>query len=328
MQLLRMSDVFYNFTTTGRVNGPAVAAILGLETIAGLIANVAVLFITLLRKKSWKQPSTIHFTSLILAHLIMVILYLPITVAAIGAEEWIFGETFEEKRATCSFAAFIFWYTVLVITITLAMISFDRFLFIVKPQFYKQYMRPWVALTLTIAIWILAGLLNSTPLFGLGMYEYEPSYGSCLPTWRNVPGYMGLMVTVFLLIFAIIAVTSIWTFCFTRQFIHDQELMQQSNVYQSRKKRLFGIFGAMLIVYVVCFLPSLVTGIITTIVILPDAVYAMDMICFQLITFASPLVQSYFRPEIKDTVVAGIKKSFKIKESDHEKIPSSSKDPS
>ena len=278
--------------------------------IAGLFANAVVLCITLQQRKSWNQPSTIFFTSLILAHLLMVLIYLPASVIAIGAEKWIFGNNFEEKKISCSCLAFVFWYSVLLMTITLAVISIDRFLFIVKPHFYKQFMRPWVALILMIAIWILAAALNSTPLYGLGAYQYGPSYGSCIPTWRNVPDYLSFMTAIFLIVLAIIIVTSLWTFCFTRKFIHEQKPSQQSNVYQSKERRLFGIFGAMLIVYGVCFLPSVITGIITIFVILPGEVYAMDMICFQLITTGSPLVQSYFRPDVKDCLTSLYKRAL------------------
>ena len=156
-----------NFTYTGDFSGPAVAAVLTVEMILGLIANGVVLSITLYQRKSLKQPSTIFFTSLILAHLVLNLLYLPFIIIALAAGEWIFGSTDEEKRGTCTFAAFVFSYTISTIFMTLDAISFDLFLFIVKPHLHKRFMRPWVALTLTIAIWILSALLSSTPFYGL-----------------------------------------------------------------------------------------------------------------------------------------------------------------
>ena len=105
----------------------------------------------------------------------------------------------------------------------------------------------------------------------------------------------------------VILVTSIWTFCFTRKFIKDQSQISGENVYVSRKKRLFGIFGSMLLVYGICFLPSLISGGITSAVILPDPVYAVNMVTFQFITVASPLVQSYFRPDIKAAILFALR---------------------
>uniref|UniRef100_A0A1X7UIS8 G-protein coupled receptors family 1 profile domain-containing protein n=1 Tax=Amphimedon queenslandica TaxID=400682 RepID=A0A1X7UIS8_AMPQE len=69
----------------------------------------------------------------------------------------------EEKRGTCHFAAFLYSFTIPVIFMTLAAISFHRFLFIAKPHLHKQFMRPWVALTLTIAIWILSAVYSFAP---------------------------------------------------------------------------------------------------------------------------------------------------------------------
>ena len=87
-------------------------------------------------------------------HIVVVLnlLYLPFTIIALAAGEWIFGSTDEEKRGTCIFAAFVHSCTIPIMFNTLAAISFDWFLFIVKPHLHKWFMRPWVALTLTIAI--------------------------------------------------------------------------------------------------------------------------------------------------------------------------------
>ena len=205
--------------SSNEVNGPAVAAILTIEMLCGLTANGIVLVITITQRKSWTQPSAMFFTSLILAHLVMLLMYLPFISSAAG--EWIFGNTLEGKEATCSFAAYVFWYSILAISMTLAAISFNRFLFIVKPNHYKTFMKPWVALCITISMWLLATLLNSTPLYGLGDFVYR-SYGTCVPLFVGEKGYVFFIVGVFGLIVAIIIITSVWTLCFTRNFLRHQ----------------------------------------------------------------------------------------------------------
>uniref|UniRef100_A0A1X7T7P3 G-protein coupled receptors family 1 profile domain-containing protein n=1 Tax=Amphimedon queenslandica TaxID=400682 RepID=A0A1X7T7P3_AMPQE len=165
-----------NFTFTGDFNTLAVAAVLTVEMILALIANGVVLSITLYQRKSWKQSSTIFFTSLILAHLVLNLLYLPFAIIALAAGEWIFGSTDEEKIGTCTSAAFVYSFTIPVIFMTLAAISFDRFLFIVKPHLHKRFMRPWVALALTIVIWILSAVFSSAPLYGINEYLYLALY--------------------------------------------------------------------------------------------------------------------------------------------------------
>ena len=285
-----------NYSSNG-VNGPAVAAILTIEMVSGLIANGFVLVITITQRKSWKESSTIFFTSLILAHLVMLLLYFPFFIISSAAGKWIFGNTLEEKAATCSFAAYTAWCTILVISMTLAAISFDQFLFIVKPNHHKTFMKPWVALCHTISIWLLAALLNSTPFYGLGEFAYR-SYGTCGPVWKGNIGYVSFMLTMFGLIVAIIIITSVWTLCFTHNFLTRQSEIagsSTSSVYVSKKERLFGIFGAMFMVYIICFSPGFIVGFFTQFVDTPDEVVVAMIICFAAITVANPLVQSYFR---------------------------------
>ena len=286
-----------NFTLNDDISGPSVAAVFTVEMILALIANGVVLSITLYQRKSLKQPSTIFFTSLILAHLVLNVLYLPFIIA-LAAGEWIFGSTDEEKRGTCTFAAFTFWYLSLVLVMTVVAISFDRFLFIVKPHLHKRFMRPWVALTLTIAIWILSAILSSVHVFGFHLYT-----DTCIPS----PAGIGFGVYITLLsvtIPGIIFVTSLWTFCFTRRFFKAQSVIAGESVYASKKKRLFGIFGSMLLIYGICFVPGVLYFLLSLFIDVPLWFNIVTTICFLFITVASPIIQSYFRPEIKSVLVS------------------------
>ena len=276
-------------STFNRGHSIAVAVVLSVEMILALIANGIVLLITITQRKFWKQSSTIFFTSLILAHLVMALLYMPFNVIALAAGEWIFGSTDEEKKGTKYFFIFIFWYTVLVISVTVAAISIDRFLFIVKPHLHKRFMRPWVALTLTIGIWILA-----VPLSIVVFFETSNSIGIFI-----------YAILLFVTIIGIIFVTSVWTFCFTCRFINNQSVTAGESVYASRKKRLFGIFGSMLIVYIICFIPGIIYFILYLFIeVVPVEVNIVPNVCFLFITIANPVVQAYFRPEIKSVLLS------------------------
>ena len=290
-----------NFTYTSDFSGPAVAAVLTVEMILALIANGVVLSITLYQRKSLKQPSTIFFTSLILAHLVLNLLYLPFIIIGLAAGEWIFGSTDEEKKGTCAFfSVFIYWWMVLVISITLAAISFDRFLFIVKPHLHKRFMRPWVALTLTIAIWILSAVLSIVHLFGFNLY-----IDICISSSASI-GFGVYSILLSVIILGIIFITSLWTFCYARSYFKDQSVIAGESVYASKKKRLFGIFGSMLLIYGICFVPGVIYFILLHLFIVDVPIWFIiaAIICFLFITVASPVIQSYFRPEIKSVLVS------------------------
>ena len=287
-------------STFNRDFGNTAAAVLSIVMILGLIANGIVILITITQRKSWKQSSTIFFTSLILAHLIISLLFMPFRIIAFAAGEWIFGSTDEEKRGTCYFFLFIFWYTLLVISMTLAAISFDRFLFIVKPHLHKRFMRPWVALTLTIAIWILSAVLVIVQNFG---FDLQFLFDFCATNSGSI-GIIAYRIFLFFVIVGIILVTSIWTFCFTCRFMNNQSVTAGESVYASRKKRLFGIFGSMLIVYIICFTPGFLYFIFLLFIEVPLEGNAVTTICFLFITIANPIVQAYFRPEIKSVLLS------------------------
>uniref|UniRef100_A0A1X7UIT0 G-protein coupled receptors family 1 profile domain-containing protein n=1 Tax=Amphimedon queenslandica TaxID=400682 RepID=A0A1X7UIT0_AMPQE len=292
-----------NFTFTGEFSGPAVAAVLTVEMILALIANGVVLSITLYQRKSLKQSSTIFFTSLILANLVLNLLCLPFNIIALAAGEWIFGSTDEEKTATCIFAAFVYSYTIPVIFNTLAAISFDRFLFIVKPHLHKRFMRPWVALTLTIAIWILSAVYSFAPFYGLNEYVYNEQYLLCYQHSNSIISV--IMFIVFLpCVTTAIIVTSLWTFCFARSFLKDQSVIAGESVYASKKKRLFGIFGSMLLIYGICVVPSLLLLAFQQFIDVPPELFICIRVGFFFITIASPIIQSYFRPEIKSALAS------------------------
>ena len=297
----------YNFTATGSINGPVLAAVFAVEAVVGFIANVIVLSITLYQRKSFKQPSTIFFTSLILSDLLDVLVYLPMTTVATGAEEWIFGSNFEQRRATCVFAGLIFWFILYVTTAVLAAISLDKCLFIVKPYFYKRFMKPWVALTITVALWSIIIFVLMLPVIAFGGYDYGFFWGPCMVLFQRQNIAYAAIVFGLLLIFVItIIVTSVWTFCFTHNFIRDQSAIAGESVYNSRQMKVFGIFGSMLLAYTLCYAPAIIIGFISVSFgfIFPSEVNATGTVAIHFVPIVSPMIQAYFRPEITKSFVS------------------------
>ncbi|XP_011406777.2 PREDICTED: apelin receptor B-like [Amphimedon queenslandica] len=292
-----------NYTFTGDFSPEAVAGVLSIEMILALIANGVVLVITIYQRKSWKQSSTIFFTSLILAHLVLT-LYLPFFIAALAAGEWIIGSTDGEKKATCDFNGFIIIHSGYVMLMTLSLISIDRFLFIVKPHLHKRFMSPRVALVLVIIVWIVTALFFSLGFIdGSGVvFRYIDNVGGCY-VYTTSPVTSIIRYLFASLIFCTIVVTSIWTFCFTRMFMNNQSMIVGESVYASKKKRLFGIFGSMMVVYCIFFTPAIFFSALLAIVDSPGVLSMTALIFFFLVVVLNPVVQAYFRPEINSVIV-------------------------
>ena len=160
-------------------------------------------------------------------------------------------------------------------------------------------MRPWVALTLTIAIWLFAAAVSSFLVFGFQIDFYTHFCSLPISISHGVFGIIVAFVTL-----GIIFITSLWTFCFTRRFFKDQSVIAGESVYASKKKRLFGIFGSMLLIYGICFVPGVLYFLVSLFINASLWFNAVATLCFLFITIASPFIQSYFRPEIKSFFVS------------------------
>ena len=134
--------------------GPLMAVFTGVILILSLIINLFICVYTLSHPKSLKKSSTMFLFNLALINLLMTVLFMPFMVVASAAEEWIIGQSDTERNVLCQITAFIFAYTVGVSVHTLAAISFDRFLSIVKPHHHKRYMTWKVALGIVLFIWV------------------------------------------------------------------------------------------------------------------------------------------------------------------------------
>ena len=301
-----------NFTISSSISGPAIAFFLSLEMVVSLAINSTILGIIFLHPKPRslvKAPSNIYLTSMLLVDLLATVTVMPMIIIASASGEWIFGGTLEEKVSSCKFAGYMYWYVVFLLVVTLTIISVDRWMFIVKSALYKKIMTTPVAIGVVITAWLVTAILNTTPLYGFGLFAYSASPGSCFPVWRDQRAYLAFFVLMFLILVSTICASSIWTFCFSRRFIRRMSLRnidtsgEAANVYTFRWRRLIGIFGTLSIVYVVCFTPSLLYLLIRLATPIPLQILPAILIFFLLITILNPLIQIFFRRDIKNVLL-------------------------
>ena len=301
-------DLNDNFTLNEDINGPLLAAVIGLEMVAGLITNSFVLIMTFCYLKDWKQPAIIFLTNMLLNNLVIILLVMPFSVITAASGEWIFGSTVNQKESVCQFAGCIYSYSTFVATKSLVLVSFDRFFFIVKALQYKKFMTVNKAVIIVAVTWILAAILSILPLLGFGVYEFSSSFGTCVTGWLGQTGYSIFMSLVISILVGSIIVTSIWTLCFTRKYLRDTATgpvhTQYSNhVYASQQRRIIGLFGMLILVHLLCYTPALIVIFVGLFTVLPSEPYAVIFILYLLLISLIPLVQSFFRRDIKEAIV-------------------------
>lgn len=137
--------------------GPPIAVVVAVEFILSLTANLFISVHTVLNaKNALKKSSTVFLFNLSLSNLLIAVFYMPFVIVALSAEEWIFGGTDEVRDGFCRFTGLVFSYSISVSLYTLAAISFDRFLFIVKPHLHRRWMTWKTTLGIVIFVWVSA----------------------------------------------------------------------------------------------------------------------------------------------------------------------------
>ena len=199
------------------------AGVIGLEMLAGLITNFFVLVLTLCHFKTWKKLSIIFLTNMLFNNLMVILSVMPFSIITCAKGEWIFGNTRSQKIAICQFTAYIISFNLNMATDSLALVSFDRFFFIVKALQYEKYMTVNKAVIIVAASWIMAAILSSPPLFGFGGYEFSPYFGFCVPSFSHNAALAAYCFIIFSVLIAVIVITSIWTF-FIPKIISKKEI--------------------------------------------------------------------------------------------------------
>ena len=291
-----------NFTLSEDINGSLLAAVIGLEIISGFFSNSFILVLTVCYLKTWKQPSNIFLTNMLLNNLIIVVIVAPFSIITCATGEWIFGSTLSEKVATCEASAYFLTFGTLVALESLVLISFDRFFFIVKSFEYKKYMTMNKAIIVVTMSWILAAILISTPLYGFGNYRFSNSYGMCVPNFRNL-GYAAYGSISSLVLILSIIVTSTWTYCYTRRYIKRKSssatLRNNSNEYQSQNRKLIGLFGTLIIIHVLCYTLFIAVSAVRPFFVAPRQLWATTFVLVILMPSLSPIAHAYFRYDVR-----------------------------
>ena len=323
-----------NWTLSEDLSGPAIAAFVGLEFVFSFSINLFIVTHTLhsltnrrRRERNQKRSSsyfssTVFLLNITVANLLMTVLFMLPYVIAAAAGGWIYGSTDSQREATCITAAFVFSYTVSLSLTTLAAISFDRFLSIVKSDFHRRKMRPKLVMAIVVIMWIYA-LILAVPIFigntgGNKNYAYSDSTGMCLPWLVGKQSYAIFFSIATLLPIGIIVVTTIWTFVFTRKFLQkdyrrrrdtlqrkDDKKVERS-VYLVRIRNLIGVFGSLLLSNIIALLPYYVTTMVAfgvTIEKIPAAVYTASLLLFLLSNVTNSLIQAYFRRDLHKAIV-------------------------
>lgn len=167
------TDQLSNLTTcqwclSEQLVGPIITVFVSIEFVLSLLAN-SFIFIQTLRNgcKMLKKSSTLLLFNLALSNLLITTLYMPFVIISTAAEEWIIGSSDAIRKGFCEFNGFMYAYASSLSVHTIAAISFDRSLSIVRPHLYQRFMTWKTALGIVLFIWVSFKIVFLTATFSL-----------------------------------------------------------------------------------------------------------------------------------------------------------------
>uniref|UniRef100_A0AAY4CCL7 G-protein coupled receptors family 1 profile domain-containing protein n=1 Tax=Denticeps clupeoides TaxID=299321 RepID=A0AAY4CCL7_9TELE len=221
--------------------------LLTFEFLLGVLGNGAALWIFCCHIKPWKS-STVFLFNLALADFLLLVV-LPFRASYYAAEmDWRFGELF------CRVFLFMVSLNRSGSIVFLTVVAVDRYMRVVHPHHQLNSMLFSRAVCLAVALWGIAASLNvhllaqpqSLLLAGSNTTQCE-SFIICLQSDPASLWYKSVFVVLFLVPLAVIVLCSLRIVSELRKRHLDQH---------ARIKKALHVVSAVVVVFVICFLPS------------------------------------------------------------------------
>ena len=254
-----------------------------------------------------QAPSSLFLFILAVVDLLLTVLSIPFYVAAIIAGGWVIGSTDSIREGTCIAVGFIFSVFLFTTVHLLAVISFDRFLYIVHPLQYRKWMSVSRAICLAVVVSFIPIVLACLPFFGFGRLGYSPFIGACLFRWEGERPYVITIAVEALIPIVATVIFTLWTYIHAKRFLRRRHIRQKSIDTstirnQSAERMLTRTFALLLVSQAVCFTPGILTAIVGFFIgyrNVPNALLITDLLIIVSSVAINPIIQSLSRTQIR-----------------------------
>ena len=304
------------------------ATVLALTLVVGIVTNAFIIVYTFCHPKSLRNSSIIFLLGSSFVNVVTLVSLIPVQIAVTSAEEWVFGSTASEKELACAIIAYFTSIAFKTPSYSLATISVDRFVFLVKPLVYKRYFKSVPSAVALVVIMLLLAVYQAI-VAGFSTVTFSQNVQLCHPDALNrIVRLIGVIVTGAPVV--VIAVTTVWTFISTHRFIRNDHQQRvdaigtqeeaieiENDLYTRRIKNLFGIFSLLLISQIISVLPGAAIVIVSDYVLFPSWYYFVSILFNYFGCISNPAIQCYFRKDLSNTIKHYYAKLSKCFSRDH-----------
>ena len=188
------------------------------------------------RNSRLRTTTNLYVIALAISDILAACLTMPLTLAAIIKQRWIFGATM------CNIQGFFVHFLIYASMHTMALTAINRYYRIVKPKLYQRYFGGNRAGLLLMFVWILVAIVvGSPPMFGWAKFDFRPgsSLYLCILYFDTKLGEVIFLVIVIVLyvLFSLVVMAVSYRQVF--KTIRHHNLLLANTIYLN--KRLSGI---------------------------------------------------------------------------------------
>ena len=276
--------------------------------------NSFVICIFLKERHLLREPSSLFLFSLAIVDLLEAVLSIPFYIATLIGGGWVIGSTDAIRNGVCIAVGFIFSMFLLMTVHLLALISFDRFLYLVYPLKYRKWMNLPKAVCLGAIVSVPPLILASMPFFGFGKLGFSSIVGVCIFRWEGEREYVITVAIEALLPIIATIVFTLWTYIHAKRFLKRRHLRQtsygvpkKSVVFVNKRNQrvdraLTQTFILLLVSQVVCFTPGILTALVGFFIgyqSIPSSILIIDFVIIISSVGINPVIQSLSRTQIR-----------------------------
>ena len=306
-----------------RTSGQVTAAFLLLIAVLALPWNLLIVGV-ILKEKLFKQPTILLLLNLVLADLIIILLVMPFQIAT-GIQGEFTGGWSDSARCDACYAGIITAIFPLITLLTVAVMSFDRFMFIYKPLRYDQIMSSGKVAIVLLIMWVIATVIAVLPLAGFGNIIFFPPFLACMfhIAVADDSLYPVLILAVIGISIFVITFFNVWVIWIVQKNIRivyqakkskgDQPSTGDSDFYKNMKKKrnekqlhLLKVFGGLFLSNLITWLP--LTSVAVYVMIteehnkVPIELYSAVHVLFLTQVLLHPIVETAFVWEVKHPI--------------------------
>ena len=316
-----MAPALWVITERSRPSSLVTAVCTLVFIIIGLPGN-ALIILSILRQRLYREPAHILLLDLALTDLLVCVLVMPLTVVAGFAGGWVLGDSDRAKCAWC-LTGLVFVALCLLSLHTLALMSLDRLLFIKCSMKYGRYVTTRRTVLCIIVLWVVCLVFSTFPSFGFGDVRFTYSISTCslkifgeTRLTSNI-NYLIFLVAIAVCPFTVIIVCNAWLLCIVQQHIRRMYAVRKTLPKNSEQRsfrnqlrreknhkqlRLTGVFVAVIGSNVLTWLPLIVRAVLTAVKgndLFPLGVYVFVYLSLTSSAVFHPLIQACLIPEVR-----------------------------